>query len=524
MISKKAIQRFLSDERADFRWMKRLTHRELDELLDDLDPKPRFWPKLGKHQKVGLYLGIKHGCWAFWFDMGTGKTLLSLELLQYWWDCKLLRRAVIFVISDKAFDTWERQIRQYRISIPYCVLDAGASETKWKTLANFEDGIILVAYPGAVAMVSGRSKSKKKKMALNPKLVDRFIDDVDAVIFDESTKAANHKSLTHKLARKVSYAAEFRYALAGMPFGRDPTPLWAQMFLIDHGKTLGPTLALFRAGFFNEEENPWTDRPNSYLYKFKQSLSGKLNRIVQNRSLTYTSDECIDLPPERKLPEFVILPKDTMSYYKELVAQVINAGKNKRVIKNAFLRMRQLSSGFIGLKDDEDGSTVELEFSPNVKLERLLDLADTFPRNRKALIFYQFTHSGRAIAKAFKDEFELNIPWLWSGTKNPRRDIQSFIDRDAEEMPFILVQNQIGAFSLDGLQVANYEFFYESPISPVDREQAQRRIKRQGQQHRTVFYVDLIVRNTVDEKILQFHQEGRDLFQSLLVDAKRVLG
>ena len=191
-------------------------------------------------------------------------------------------------------------------------------------------------------------------------------------------------------------------------------------------------------------------------------------------------------------------------------------------MKNAFLRMRQLSSGFIGLKDDETGEKAEIEFEHSPKLEWLMDFLDTFPDSRKVLIFYQYTVSGRRIAREIKEQFNIEPVWLWSGTKNAGAEIDRFMNDD--DSPFCVVNNQVGAYSLDGLQVANYEVFFESPLSVIDREQAERRIIRQGQRHSTCFLYDPVVLETVDEKILEFHEEGKNLFNAILANPARVLG
>lgn len=519
MIPKSAIKRYINEPRDDHRWLKKLSSKELDKLLGSLRPKPVYWKGLGTHQKAGLYLGILLGSFAYWYDMGTGKTLTSLELLQYWWEIGKLRRALIFVTSDKAFPTWERQIAQYNINIPFCALDAKSSKEKWRTLENFDEGLIIVHYPGTLAMTVKRG-AKKGKWELDKAKIKRLTKNVDVVIYDEITKAGNTRSLTHSLCRAVSRKAAHRYGLAGMPFGRDPTPLWAQMYLIDKGATLGPTLGLFRAGFFREEPNEYSRNPFAMNYIFKERLEPKLSRMAQHRSLTYTADECIDLPPMLDVPEYIKLPPTTKAYYQELIQELIDAKGNMRAMKNAFHRMRQLSSGFLGMKDDETGERAEVDFAPNVKLERLLDLAGTFPENRKMLIYYQYTYSGRKIVAAFKEEFGINLPWLWSGTKDSRATLNRFIDGSSEEVPFCLINNQVGSMSLDGLQVANYETFYERPTGVIDYEQAKRRVRRQGQKHRTCFYYDLIVRGTVDERIIEFHNEGRDLFQAVLANPK----
>jgi SNF2 family DNA or RNA helicase len=86
-----------------------------------------------------------------------------------------------------------------------------------------------------------------------------------------------------------------------------------------------------------------------------------------------------------------------------------------------------------------------------------------------------------------------------------------------------IINHKVGGFSLDGLQVANYLFVYESPVSCIDREQMERRILRQGQKHR-VFQYDLLMHGTMDERILHAHKEGADLFKQLVADPEKILG
>src|ERR1700757_1870690 len=70
MIPEIAVKRFLRQPRDDHRWLKKLNHAELDRLLDDLKPPPKFWYALGAHQKGCLYLGIRYGVLSLWLDMG----------------------------------------------------------------------------------------------------------------------------------------------------------------------------------------------------------------------------------------------------------------------------------------------------------------------------------------------------------------------------------------------------------------------------------------------------------------------
>lgn len=520
MIPKAAIDTFLKAPRDDHRWMKRLTHKQIDAALAALNPKVELEPGLRLHQKVCIYLGIAYPQFAYWLDLGTGKTTVILHILRYWWQTGNLTRALIFVKTNKAFPTWEAQIKRWNIDIPYVTLQDSSHE-KWKTLERFKEGLIIVPYPGAVAMTTQRSKNKKGKIKfrLDPKAIKRLVSGVQALAMDESTCAGHFSSLTSQLCSRLRNQTEFCYALAGRPFGRDPTMLWAQHYIIDGGQTLGETLGLFRAAFYAEENNPWGNEW-SKNYTFKKRMLPKLMDLVQHRSISYDEHECIDVPKWQPILEEVSLPEEANAYYEKVVEAVISAKGNLREMKNAFMRMRQLSSGFLGFRNDDSGAKVEIAFDENPKLERLLDVLSELPDDRKAVIFYDFTFSGRTIYQRLK-ELELQGIWVWGATKNAAELQHKF--QTNPKCRVAVLNSRIGAYSLDGLQeVANYTMFYESPVAVIDRDQATKRLRRQGQK-RKVFEFDFVTKGTLDKRILHFHREGGELLQALRANPRELL-
>jgi hypothetical protein len=173
------------------------------------------------------------------------------------------------------------------------------------------------------------------------------------------------------------------------------------------------------------------------------------------------------------------------------------------------------------LTDDETGEKASVEFDENPKLEALLELIDLMPEKRKAIVWYDFTLSGKKIVSRIKEEFGFKPIWLWSGTKDSRAEFDRFFNDPNCEVA--VINWRLGAMSLDGLQkVANYDLYYESPVGVIDRDQAQKRLDRDGQRF-PVFRYDLITKGTVDERILAFHAEGRDLFKALVKDPARAL-
>lgn len=520
MIPTAAIDAYHKRKLCSHLWVKRLTHKQLDAALAQLRPPAQLNPKARIHQKACFLLGVAYPQFCFWLSMGTGKTLLALELLRYWIEAGVIRRALIFTISDKAHSPWTTQLQRYNIDLPMVAL-TGSSKDKWAQLEEFGDGLVLLSYPGARAMVSRRARikgKKKKKLKLYPVKVKKLLAWANAFVLDESTECGNSDSLNFKMISGLRKGAKVRYALAGRPFGRDPTPLWSQNFLIDNGETLGETLGLFREAYFTEAKNEHGG-PYSKIYTFKPKLRPKLAQAIQHRSITYSADECIDMPKVSRVLEPVVFSEEAEAYYEKVVAQVIAARGNLRVVKNTFLRMRQISSGFVGFKDDESGEKAEIEFAENPKLERQLELLEGVPYGRGSVIFYEFTISGRRLVNELRER-GYNPIWLWSGTKNTAAEMARFA---REDQPVAVINHRVGAFSLDGLQyTANYEFFYESPVSALIREQAEARLIRDGQPHKTFVY-DLPVRGTVDYRILEFHKLGASLENALLREPSKLL-
>lgn len=515
MIDPRAIKQFLNEARDSFAWMKKISEAQLDRALKDQGFKVCNPERpLRKHQKVGILIGLAHPQFAYWMDMGTGKTRIILELLNHFWKYEKLERALILMPSEEAIYGWIKQIKDWRIDIPYIALGNSATVEKWEQWDEFDNGLILATYPGLSWMMSekkqvqnkrtGRTKNKMKR---SDKATRKITENLDAVIFDESTKTGNHQSLIYKNCRALCQNAYWRYALAGRPFGRDPQLVWAQQFLIDRGETLGETLGLFRAAFFKEKKN-WF---GGFDYVFDKNKEPVLAQILQHRSISYASEECQSLPKVTKIIERVHLPEDVEGYYEKAVEQIRAAKGNHAIIKNVFLRMRQLSSGFLGYKDDETGEKAQLIFSKNPKLDRMLELIEEIPLDRKFVIFHEYTFSGQQIDRAL-NRMNIDHGWLWGGTIDSPK-VQKRFD-ESPRMRGLIVNHKLGAMALN-LQISNYCIFFESPLSVIDRGQAEKRCFREGQIYPGFIY-DLIVGGTVDELILKHHQEGYDIFQALI--------
>ncbi len=426
---------------------------------------------------------------------------------------------MIFAPTDEVVLGWQEEIEKWTPNLPVQLL-LGTRQEKWDNLANAKRGVLIGTYIGVSTMVSELLSVSDKRRAWipEPKLVKMLTKRLTGVVYDESTRVKVRGTLSYAVANDVSRAVAIRYALAGRPFGRDPLDLWAQFFLIDRGQTLSPTLGLYREAFFTKKNSHWGG-PYAFEYKFKKNMADDLARITGHRSIRYSVDECDRLPDLVRIRKSVVFPRENEEYYRNEIKKIIAAHGNVREIKNGFLRLRQLSSGFLGLIDDETDERVMIEFQKNPKLDLLEELIDSLPDERKATIFHEFNFSGQKIVNMLK-KMKIKHGWLHGGTKDWTTMKQKF-DNDPDYRVMV-INSKKGAYGLN-LQNANYCFFYENPTSIIDREQCEKRIHRQGQKHKCFIY-DLTVKDTVDDKILFYQQEGKDLFESLTKDPRKFLG
>lgn len=519
MIPRAAVRAFLRKPRDDLRRYKKLSDAALRRAARELPVRPPIWKKLLRDQRILFIIGATHRRAAMWADTGVGKTLLSMALARYFRRAGVSKRFLVLVPGNINLAEWEseRDIHCPRTSM--AVLPPSTRE-KWATVRGGKHLLTVTTYGGLVRMACTKVKQAKGRrkgdVVLKPdrKLVAELCRTFDGCVLDESSAdqaVQYHDSLAFRVCRALSkrMRADDKpfFELSGTPFGRDPTPLWAQMYLVDGGESLGPTLGLFRAALFDEKENYW----GGAEYKFRDKMSGELHRLLAHRSITIEADES-SLPPVVARTRTITLPREAEDYCEVARQAILAARGNYQETRNAFLRMRQISSGFLGYTDDETGDRAKFAFDDNPKLESLISKIQSVAGKYKVVVFHEFIYSGDRIA-AELDRLKIGYARAGSGTKSRVKEERLRFTRDDDCRVFILSNRMSQG---PNLQCAKYAEFYESPVDPKARKQARRRVERQHSQHDKVFIMDYVVRGTYDQRVLDHLAEGKDLFDAII--------
>lgn len=525
VISTRSVRKFNARARNDFSELKKLKVEQLAPLYDKLVVKPPIYKKLSLHQKVMFLLGALHSRCAFFADTGMGKTLLSIALMRYFIKAGLGKHYLVLVPNKSNKTAWAMQFEEHSPRTKFKVLK-GSSVTKFEALMKAEYSIYIDTYAGFVRMVSDmkedkrrKAKSKQRRLMPNVTKLRKMRALFDGVFADESTYMANKTKLPFRVVRQLlkphKGKSKVFIPMTATPFGRDPVKLWAQIFLVDDGYTLGETLGLFRAAFYNADENSWGGQD----YTFDKKKSDTLHKFLNHCSITYEVAEG-DLPEVIYMKKYAVLDGTAESYYEKAKRALMEAQGDYLATKNSFLRMRQISGGYIGYNDNEKATKAQFVFPEQPKLDLLEEALNEISPKYKVIVFHEYRFSGKLICKRLR-EMGIDYLELNGGTKDEDQVMRDFKSDKSKRV--LVLSNSAGGFGLN-MQHARYGIYYEAPVSPIIRRQTARRWVRQFSKFKRVVMIDLIVRGTADERILEFHEEGQSMWKAILKHgAKQVL-
>lgn len=508
MINQKAIDAFLARKLNSYDWLKECSKAQLQAEIDQLTPPPNFGSiRLWKHQLACFLLLIELKRFMLHIDMGGGKTLLTLSLLKYRKQRGEKPKAVVFVPYITSVDTWVDETAKHTPELT-CVPLIGTTAENLERLGGDGD-LFVICYQSAVAMVTEKVPGKKGKAKWQLKAADvrDYFASFDMLVCDEIHRCKSTNSLTYRMCRAISARCEWVLGLTGTPFGKDLSDLWPQFYLVDFGETLGPTMSFFRGVFFNEKYNFWGGKD----YTFKQKMMPQLEGMIKNRSIHYGVNEFTDMPEKEYIVRHIRQPEAAAGYVSKAMEDMQAAITNQsfKELESNYLKLRQLSSGFITLRGDD--TKVQVAFDDNPKLEALAELVEDIPPTSKIVVFHHFIYTSELISTKLK-AMKVGHARIWGGQRDPIGQLHKF--RNDPKCRALVLNIKSGSSSLN-LQNANYLVFFEQPDSPIDRQQAEARVWRSGQANRVLIF-DLLVRGTVDVRLHQSNKRGENLLKQLL--------
>jgi len=433
-----------------------------------------------KHQKQGLELAQRHSRWAFFWDTGTGKTLLGLSIVKQ----KLLKT---LIVAPKILltDAWLTDAQQFYPTLSQNIVNWHTIKNKYDKKKTVTDAnILLINY----------------ESLLSNKWI---LTDVDweMLILDESQKIKNPKSSITKLILKNAIDIPYIYLLSGTPAPNTEMEYYPQIRLLMPDK-IDKSWFKFRQQWFRP-----TDR---YGWKWKLKDREKFLGLLQQCSSVVKKDDVLDLKGQFYRDIHYSFTQTEAKHYKDMLKKMlIEIDDNEISASQAItklMKLRQITSGFIY---NDNGKPVILGDSKFKALQQMLEILG----NEQSIIWIQYDYEAEQLS-------QLPNSAVITGKvsdKERQRTLSEF--RHGNIQYLIAHPKTIG----HGVTLTNVTkaIYYSLSYSYEEFKQSQDRIYRYGQDKAVIYYILKNENKKIIDNVIFFALQNKETMLNYYLDALR---
>lgn len=422
---------------------------------------------------------------------GLGKTIITLQAI---YELKYNRFAVqkVLIIAPKkvAEATWQREAQ------------------KW-------DGVGILRISTVLGSLSKRVKALNTPADIYiinrdnvTWLVDYYKNDwpFDMVVADESSSFKNHAAKRFKSLAHMYNHIKRMVLLTGTPTPKGLIDLWAQIYLLDRGQSLGRTYTSFRDHFFIPDQRSQTV---IYSYKPKDTAENDVLRAISHLCVSMKSEDYLTLPPV--IDDIVPVQLDLRArreydmMEREMVLELVDDEEEITAASAAALstKLQQLANGAVY---DELRNVHEIH---DCKIEAFKELIEQLS-GKPALVFYNFKHDLERLKSALAKS-GLVVKEL-KGAEEERAWNEGKID-------VLLAHPASTAYGLNLQDGGNHVIWFGLNWSLELYQQANKRLHRQGQKEKVIIH-HLISIGTRDEDMMAALNRKADAQEYVLQSLK----
>ena len=424
-------------------------------------------------------------------DMGLGKTVQAIAAATLLHQLRDIQR-VLVICPASLKHQWAREVRRFT-DLEALVIEGPANKRRE-----------LYATPAFFNMI-------------NYELVLRDVEQIqrmrpDIIILDEAQRIKNWRTKTADAVKQLR--SPYGFVLTGTPLENRLDELYSIFQFLDP-RILGP-LWMFNERYF-QLELKGKSRYRVLGYKNLDELRSRISPYVLRR----VRDEVLHDLPDRTDNNFFVemTPEQWNAYdeYASTVARLLSRArrrplspKERQILLGSLVKMRVICNALalhIKTLDEKERERT----APKLRELRHILLDEVADNGHKALVFSQW--SGMLeLTEPILQRVGLGYEKLTGDVPTPRRGalVERFFEDDDCR---VFLSTDAGGTGLN-LQAASLVINLDLPWNPAVLEQRIARAHRHGQR-RVVQVVNLIARETIEERMLDTLATKRNVFQGI---------
>ena len=453
------------------------------------------------HQKEAFYLSRDRESFAYFMEMGTGKTHVGINVMAWLHENRGVDTILILAPNGVHRQWIKEQIPDH---FPTHIVHAKdwyeSSKSKAVTkrlqdLKNYSGLRILAQHIESLSHSSGFEfaeaflKSGKKCL----------------IILDESSRIKSASSIRTKNVIKLRDLASYRRIMSGTPITKGVEDLYSQFMFLDKNILGYSSFFTFKSrycvmgGFEQRQIIGYRNVP-------------ELQRRIDGHAYRKTKEECLTLPEKIFVTREVEFTPEQKALYEQVKEEFLALLNDGTVVEMPLaivrmLRLQQILSGHF-----PNPETQEMQYVPSNRTNALLEVLEESGES-KVIVWTRFKHDIDMISKALKDAGIGFVTYTGETSQNDRvAAIDNF--RNDPSIKVFLGNPAAAGIGLN-LTVANVVVWYSMTFNLDEYLQANDRCHRIGQKW-AVTYVTLVTPGSLDIKIAKALRNKKNIADTVL--------
>jgi SNF2 family DNA or RNA helicase len=441
-----------------------------------------------EHQRNALNQSAEKTQWAYFMEMGTGKTKVTIDNMAYLFLQRKIMAALV-IAPKSVYTNWESEIETHMPDV------IKYKTYKWNIDKPKDYHELLKLKDLKIFLINVEALSTKRGFDA---CVDYLKENkLNFVVLDESTTIKNRSAKRTKNILALQRLSHMRRILTGSPITKSPLDLYTQC------QFLSPELLGFSSYLaFRNRYAEMTDIPVGSgrfisvpkYYKRLEELEQKLKQFATR----IRKDQCLDLKPKVRQKRYIELEGESKKIYEKLRTNALAIVEDSTIsFSNKLTEIIKLHQVCNGFTKNDDGEILTLHKSKINALDEILEETDG-----KVIVWANYLYNIHEIIKFLEDKYGKESVVSIYGDINvqKRKEAVDRIQTDSKTR-FLVGNPTTGGFGLT-LTAVNTVIYYSNNYNLEVRMQSEDRAHRMGQKG-TVVYIDIVAKGTLDEAIMK---------------------
>ena len=452
----------------------------------------KFKTKPYEHQLKALEMSWNREVFAYFMEMGTGKSKVLLDNIAMLYDAGKID-AVLIIAPKGVYKNW------YDSEIPIHMVDhIQRKMVLWQAVINQKqqqklDTLFKSETDLHVLIMNVEAFSTKKGLDF----ANKFLLSHNALVaVDESTTIKNPGAKRTKNILSISKRSKYRRILTGSPVTKSPLDLYTQCLFLDPFLLDFSSYYAFRNRYAEMRTANFGGRSIQIVAGYKNLP--ELAKTLKPFSYRILKDDCLDLPPKTFMKRVIQLTPEQKKVYAQMKSMALAEMNGKMIttvnVITQLMRLQQITCGHFKA---DDGSMQEIK---NNRITELMDLLEEV--EGKAIIWAHWRHDIATIVKEIEKEYPGSVMTYYGDTtSDDRQKAIKEIQNPESKVRFLVGTPQTGGYGIT-LTGASTMIYYSNGYDLEKRLQSEARIDRIGQE-KPMTYIDILAEDTIDEKIVK---------------------